>query len=90
MTLPEERTRAVLQSRFFLQQLCDSERTPGVPDAVRREARKLLRHFPDAGHIHSAAIAWPSHWSQTCPEPGATPPSYIELLAQVRDACKTD
>lgn len=90
MTLPEERTRAVLQARFFLQQLCDNERTPGVPESVRREARRLLRHYPDAGHLHSAAVAWPSIWSQTCPEPGHAPPSYVDLLAQVRAAGRTD
>lgn len=81
MTVPEERTRAVLQTRRFLQQL--SARAD-VPKAVRLEAERLLRHYPDAGHIDAAAAAWPQWWAPT----GHThehAPSYLELLARVRD-----
>lgn len=43
MTLPFERTRAVLQARSFLTEL---SRDAAMPEAVRAEARRLLRHYP--------------------------------------------
>lgn len=46
MTMPYERTRAVVQTRDFLQSLLDSEQSPGVPSDIRQQARLLLRHFP--------------------------------------------
>lgn len=46
MTTPAERTRALRGTRDFLQELCDPERAPGVPDAVRQHARWCLRHYP--------------------------------------------
>lgn len=60
MTLPTERTQAVLQTRCFLQQLQDCKALPGVPYAVRREALALLRHFPS---LHDLELA-----HQACPE----------------------
>ena len=51
MTMPCERTRAVLCARDFLLRL-SSPYAPnglkGIPGAVRQEARKILRHFPIA------------------------------------------
>jgi hypothetical protein len=61
MTLPIERTRAILHTREFLRELMDSEATPGVPDAVRRAAQTLLRHYPAARDIELAHLACP-HW----------------------------
>ena len=61
MTMPDERTRAVLQTRDFLQSLMSSDETPGVPDSVRTEARRLLRHFPSALEltlVHHHLPAW--------------------------------
>lgn len=46
MTTPDERVRAVLHTKDFLENLCSSETTPSLPDAVRQEARRLLRHYP--------------------------------------------
>lgn len=43
MTLPFERTRAVIQTRSFLAEL---SRDAAMPEAVRAEARRLLRHYP--------------------------------------------
>jgi len=40
------RVRAVLHTKDFLENLCSSETTPGVPDVVRHQARRLLRHYP--------------------------------------------
>jgi len=46
MTLPIERTNAVLYTEQFLKDLMDPKKTPGVPRAVREEAQRLLRHYP--------------------------------------------
>lgn len=48
MTLPNERTRAVLQTKSFLYRLMDAKETPRVPKSVREEARRLLKHFPSS------------------------------------------
>ena len=47
MTLPDERYRAVIQTRRFLMDLCNSEHTPRVPKLIRQTARDMLRHYPD-------------------------------------------
>lgn len=49
MTLPHERTRAVIQVTNFLVRLSSpygEDGLKGIPKAVREEARALLRHFP--------------------------------------------
>lgn len=59
MTMPSERTRSVMQTRDFLRELMSSEDTPGIPPEVRQEARRLLRHFPDASDLNLAAKVLP-------------------------------
>lgn len=46
MTLPDERYRAVVQTRRFLLDLCNTQHTPRVPKLVRETARSMLRHYP--------------------------------------------
>lgn len=46
MTLPIERTNAVLRTEKFLMDLRDPKKYPRVPKAVREEAQRLLRHYP--------------------------------------------
>ena len=46
MTLPTERTQAVLRVERFLMDLRDPKKYPRVPKAVRQEASRLLRHYP--------------------------------------------
>lgn len=49
MTLPDERTRAVLRAKEFLIRLSSpyvEGGIKGVRSEVRREARDILRHFP--------------------------------------------
>jgi hypothetical protein len=46
MTLPIERTNAVLNVEQFLMDLRDPKKYPRVPRAVRQEASRLLRHYP--------------------------------------------
>jgi hypothetical protein len=43
MTLPYERTRAVIYTRNFLVDLMHRK---GIPKDVREQARSLLKHYP--------------------------------------------
>jgi len=43
MTMPHERTRAVLQTHEFLVEL---SKNPSLPEKIRRDASFLLRHYP--------------------------------------------
>lgn len=49
MTMPNERTRCVIQTAEFLKQI---SRASELPDSIRAEAKRLLRHFPSADEIH--------------------------------------
>ena len=44
MTLPDERYRAVVQTKKFLEELLT---TPRIPKAVKDNARWCLRHYPN-------------------------------------------
>jgi hypothetical protein len=46
MTIPVERTSAVLNVERFLMDLRDPKKTPRVPSEVRKQASRLLRHYP--------------------------------------------
>lgn len=46
MTKPDERFRALKQSRKLLEELCDPGKTPRVPSIVRDRARAILKHYP--------------------------------------------
>ncbi|MCY1462857.1 hypothetical protein D9M71_806720 [compost metagenome] len=48
MTMPSERTRAIIQTREFL---VDLSRDKTLPETVRTEARRLLRHYPSADEV---------------------------------------
>lgn len=52
MTMPHERTRSIIQTRDFLVDLSDDQT---LPDAVRIEARRLLRHYPASQEVLLAA-----------------------------------
>lgn len=61
MTIPAERTRAIIYTRQFLEQLLVPRLTPDVPDSVRATARSLLRHYPGTGEleiVHHALPDW--------------------------------
>lgn len=62
MTLPNERTRAVISAVDFLTRLV-SPYNPGgikkIPKAVRNEALRILKHFPRPYDLHAAAKACP-------------------------------
>ena len=77
MTLPDERTRALLQAGSFLIQLAQDD---SLPVGVRRRAIVIARHFPtieDVSHMamfrHSSGfgigLASPreTEWADGCP-----------------------
>lgn len=59
MTLPDERYRAVVQTRRFLLDLCNSQHTPRVPKIIREHARAMLRHYPSDWDMTRAAEGSP-------------------------------
>ena len=67
MTIPFERTRALIETKIFLQQLQDPKLTPRVPAAVREIARKLLRHYPSYSDVELAHKALPEVYGPVPP-----------------------
>jgi hypothetical protein len=59
MTLPDERYRAVRQTRLFLQDLITPGKIPRVPRSVREAARGLLRHYPGDYDMYQVCQAAP-------------------------------
>jgi len=62
MTLPDERTRAVIAAHEFLTRLGSPYNKNGIkkiPKAVREEALNILRHFPRPYDLHAAAQCAP-------------------------------
>ena len=59
MTLPDERYRAVIQTRRFLLDLLSPQHTPRVPKSVRDTACSMLRHYPSDWDMNRAAQAAP-------------------------------
>ncbi|MGX2085603.1 BPSL0761 family protein [Xanthomonas axonopodis] len=52
MTLPDERTRNLLQAGAFLKELAGNQ---AVPKSVREEAYRLLRHYPTLSDVEAIA-----------------------------------
>ena len=46
MTLPYENYISLMNTRNFLKDLMDPEKSPKVPKPIRQRARNLLKHFP--------------------------------------------
>jgi len=59
MTMPFERTRALLQAREFLWELVYGEAAQLPPEKLREQAKRLLRHFPRPGDVRIAHLAAP-------------------------------
>ncbi len=62
MTLPDERTRNVLQAGAFLKELAANK---AVPKEVRQEAYRLLRHYPTVSDIEAIAQREEELWQLT-------------------------
>ena len=48
MTMPQERSRAIVQTQEFLEQL---SRDASQIEEVRRSAKHLLRHYPSKSEV---------------------------------------
>ena len=59
MTLPDERYRAVMAAKSFLEDLCRSDITPRVPKALWGRAYSILRHFPNSWDMERASNGSP-------------------------------
>jgi hypothetical protein len=55
MTVPVERTNAVIRTEKFLISLLDPKKTPRVPLSVRKDAKSLLRHYPSEFDMNTIA-----------------------------------
>ena len=64
MTLPDERTRAVLYARQFLLDLLDPKKTPGVPKSIRVRASMVLRHYPGTIEMEPTMRWLPEIWGK--------------------------
>jgi hypothetical protein len=60
MTMPHERTRAVLCTRDFLESI--ARPSSGVPEAIRFHAQALLRHYPTEADLDLTCKAFPLWW----------------------------
>lgn len=49
--MPDERTRALLFAGELLAELSNPLMTPDVPDAIRKQAQHILRHYPSRSDI---------------------------------------
>ena len=59
MTLPDERLRALRNTRNFMRKLLDKEATPRVPMIIRQQARACLKHYPADYELDKLAAALP-------------------------------
>jgi len=59
VTTPDERTRAILHTKDLLVELLSAEQAPNVPEAIRDEACRLLRHYPSPAELGLAHRALP-------------------------------
>lgn len=64
MTLPDERYRSLMQTKKFLTELLNSQKTPRVPKIIRQRAHSLLRHWPDNYHLELMTEEMPQHFAK--------------------------
>lgn len=62
MTTPHERTRALRQAGEFLAQL---HRREDVPQDIREQAMRVLRHYPEEWAISLMAEHWQAFGSES-------------------------
>jgi hypothetical protein len=64
MTLPDERYRAVIWAKKFLEELAFDKTYKRVPREVRDTARSILRHYPFESELERAAEKAPDIFQQ--------------------------
>ena len=84
MTLPDERYRAVLYAKKFLEELIyDRKEYPRLPKIVRQRAYSILKHFPNKGDMKRAAEGSPDVFAERM-EP------VTRLMAQYEESKKNE
>lgn len=61
VTIPVERSLAVLHAEIFLLELA-SGKIKRIPKAVRERARAVLRHYPNRYDVDDLAKRFPDRW----------------------------
>ena len=67
MTIPFERTRALVQTKEFLEAMLDPKQTPRTLRWMRGKAKALLRHYPGLSEINIAHEALPDEFGPVPP-----------------------
>lgn len=67
MSIPFERTRAILETRAFLERLLDPKETPRVPRTIRGQAKAMFRHYPSSYEIELVHKALPMFYGPIPP-----------------------
>jgi hypothetical protein len=62
MTIPYERSMAILRTRNLLTELAYADNRRDE-ETLRRYARSLLKHYPDAQHMKLSASRLPEIWA---------------------------
>lgn len=70
MTVPLERTRALIGAKEFLEAMLDPKQTPRTPRWMRGRAKALLRHYPGLCEIEQIHTTLPENFG---PVPQARP-----------------
>lgn len=63
MTVPSERTRAVVETRHFLEKLAYGNMSNQPPERLKEYAEALLRHYPYNVDLHLASVYLPMFWA---------------------------
>lgn len=63
MTVPDERTRAVLETRRFLVALAAGRMSRQSSELLQEYGRMLLRHYPSTLDMQLTSEAFPAWWA---------------------------
>ena len=63
MTVPYERTMALLRTRDLLIELATGADSGLEPTTLSRRAAALLKHYPQSIHVERSASALPDIWA---------------------------
>lgn len=67
MTVPFERTRALIGAKEFLEAMLDPKKTPRTPRWMRGRAKALLKHYPGLAETEMAHKALPDEFGPVLP-----------------------
>ena len=93
MTLPRERTLAIINVREFLYSLLRPSDTPKVPRWIRLQARSCLKHYPTGYDMALATEYAPSIFEapddDSCPDCGGCGTGRTAQQEEYRCSCQT-